>query len=537
MPFALSLLVLLLCGLPISGADVGADTGASSSSVDNALGMILDAGSINTLLFGPLQQIIEPTSPASDPIPSAPSGDQGFLYYYSLQLPSSQPVADTVTDIQTQTQTLTEPPTTTTATTTITVSAAPSTITDVVTVFVSTSSSPASSPPSSSAPLTSTTTAPNAKATLTRAPNANTTSTTIANLTMFSALVTGIPASATTGPKGSTSTSVDSLAPAFLPMPYQQRCTSRLKQSCTPKTPSTPAPSPSVGPSSTLRPLNIADAQAVLVYLQRVLSIGLSTGSKPGKLPGLFGGRPSCSGGDAATDCFSTRLMWRQDGMGELYLYAPKDKQTRALCRDPQSECNADYGFSIGRKSFKWRAGGWTTVTQIVRMNTPGKQDGEFRVDVYYRGAGPNAAKSASASAVRVDHVNFDFLTTMGTTMIRWDWGELETLLPGLLDPRMMAETPFLLPVPPTATSALQETTTLPNDTPREWVIQLAPTQTDLGAGLLAETATTTTTVTTTVLVGTTLLPVSDQAAVQAEPCRVRRDFLQHVLWGSHNGL
>jgi hypothetical protein len=82
----------------------------------------------------------------------------------------------------------------------------------------------------------------------------------------------------------------------------------------------------------------------------------------------------------------------------------------------------------------------------------------------------------------------------------------------------MMAETPFLLPVPPTATSALQETTTLPNDTPREWVIQLAPTQTDLGAGLLAETATTTTTVTTTVLVGTTLLPVSDQAAVQQSP-------------------
>ncbi|KAJ7348903.1 polysaccharide lyase family 14 protein [Mycena albidolilacea] len=156
-------------------------------------------------------------------------------------------------------------------------------------------------------------------------------------------------------------------------------------------------------------PLNIADAQAVRFTYSVFFPLDFDW-VKAGKLPGLFGGRPSCSGGDAATDCFSTRLMWRQDGMGELYLYAPKDKQTRALCRDPQSECNADYGFSIGQKSFKWRPGGWTTVTQIVRMNTPGKQDGGFalyvdgqrrisREDVYYRGPGPNATKSASASA------------------------------------------------------------------------------------------------------------------------------------------
>ncbi|KAG5219874.1 polysaccharide lyase family protein [Salix suchowensis] len=33
-----------------------------------------------------------------------------------------------------------------------------------------------------------------------------------------------------------------------------------------------------------------------------------------GKLPGLYGGRSHCSGGDDATDCFSTRMMWRQGG-------------------------------------------------------------------------------------------------------------------------------------------------------------------------------------------------------------------------------
>jgi len=39
-----------------------------------------------------------------------------------------------------------------------------------------------------------------------------------------------------------------------------------------------------------------------------------------GKLPGLYGGRAGCSGGDEALDCFSTRLMWRKNGLGELYL-------------------------------------------------------------------------------------------------------------------------------------------------------------------------------------------------------------------------
>jgi Polysaccharide lyase 14 len=41
---------------------------------------------------------------------------------------------------------------------------------------------------------------------------------------------------------------------------------------------------------------------------------------KGGKLPGLYGGHMGCSGGNIANDCFSTRLMWRPDGAGELYL-------------------------------------------------------------------------------------------------------------------------------------------------------------------------------------------------------------------------
>ncbi|KAG9050800.1 hypothetical protein FS837_002356 [Tulasnella sp. UAMH 9824] len=102
-----------------------------------------------------------------------------------------------------------------------------------------------------------------------------------------------------------------------------------------------------------------------------------------GKLPGLYGGRPGCSGGDAAEDCFSTRLMWRKGGAGELYLYAPKSKQGEGVCdTPPKSDCNVDYGLSIGRGSFKFTPGRWTNVQQTVVLNTPGKQDGTFVLEV-----------------------------------------------------------------------------------------------------------------------------------------------------------
>jgi len=104
---------------------------------------------------------------------------------------------------------------------------------------------------------------------------------------------------------------------------------------------------------------------------------------KGGKLPGLYGGRTGCSGGDPADDCFSTRLMWRKGGAGELYLYAPKDRQTPSLCNTPPlSVCDQAYGLSIGRGSFLFALGSWTRLRQTVVLNTPGVQDGVFRLEV-----------------------------------------------------------------------------------------------------------------------------------------------------------
>ncbi|GJN88777.1 hypothetical protein Rhopal_001746-T1 [Rhodotorula paludigena] len=118
---------------------------------------------------------------------------------------------------------------------------------------------------------------------------------------------------------------------------------------------------------------------------------------KGGKLPGLYGGRTACSGGSTAETCFSARLMWRTNGMGELYLYAPREKQVDALCTlGPLSYCNSVYGMSIGRGSWTFKTGEWTDIRQDIWLNTPGQPDGGFNIwvnnelvlsssSVYYR--------------------------------------------------------------------------------------------------------------------------------------------------------
>lgn len=99
---------------------------------------------------------------------------------------------------------------------------------------------------------------------------------------------------------------------------------------------------------------------------------------KGGKLPGLRGGLNStgCSGGNEATgkDCFSSRVMWRQNGAGEgtyrrasrtpnlinsvdiatVYAYIPT---VDGLCSEKNIDCNSDFGTSISRGSFGFVSG------------------------------------------------------------------------------------------------------------------------------------------------------------------------------------
>lgn len=115
-----------------------------------------------------------------------------------------------------------------------------------------------------------------------------------------------------------------------------------------------------------------------------------------GKLPGLRGGpdRFGCSGGNQTdgTGCFSTRLMWRQNGAGEgklsplphllkvhkadicvVYAYIPS---TSSLCTQSNTICNSDFGVSLGRGGFSFTTGQWQTIWLLVVLNDVGQSNG-----------------------------------------------------------------------------------------------------------------------------------------------------------------
>lgn len=94
--------------------------------------------------------------------------------------------------------------------------------------------------------------------------------------------------------------------------------------------------------------------------------------AKGGKLPGLYGGRNSK--GESASGCrkgveqdaFSTRYMWRENGAGSLYAYLPGKTKS----------C----GEYIGKGSWFFQPGKWTTLEQEVVLNDVGASNGLVRV-------------------------------------------------------------------------------------------------------------------------------------------------------------
>ncbi|KAK9765575.1 hypothetical protein K7432_005996 [Basidiobolus ranarum] len=102
-----------------------------------------------------------------------------------------------------------------------------------------------------------------------------------------------------------------------------------------------------------------------------------------GKLPGLYGASAECSGGNSAQNCFSARFMWREEGLGEIYLYVPKmAHHLPSLCQvPPVSVCDPKYGFSLGRGSFRFKRGAWNKLSVAVRVNqVPDEPTGQLRV-------------------------------------------------------------------------------------------------------------------------------------------------------------
>jgi hypothetical protein len=131
--------------------------------------------------------------------------------------------------------------------------------------------------------------------------------------------------------------------------------------------------------------VNVEGASEVLFSYSAYFPSGFDF-VKGGKMPGLYGGTSlseakSCSGG-RQTDrdqCFSARLMWRTNGAGEFYNYYPTTvTQGGGYCSTaPYSICDTVYGDSIGRGSYSWATGKWTTVAQRLKLNDVGSANGE----------------------------------------------------------------------------------------------------------------------------------------------------------------
>lgn len=149
-----------------------------------------------------------------------------------------------------------------------------------------------------------------------------------------------------------------------------------------------------LGPAN--QPINNAK---VLTFSYSVLFSAGFQFNKGGKLPGLYGGTSAdeaagCSGGRARDVCWSTRMMWRQGGKGELYAYLPpsaKSGNKAAVCEGNIS-CDEDYGWSLGRGSWMFIPGKWQTIAQKITLNEIGKSDGS--VIVYVDGKEAYAANN-----------------------------------------------------------------------------------------------------------------------------------------------
>lgn len=81
-------------------------------------------------------------------------------------------------------------------------------------------------------------------------------------------------------------------------------------------------------------------------------------------------------------DMLYDRFMWRRKGDGEVYAYMPESKQRKSLCDEKDNICNSDYGYSLGRGSWSFPTGKWTTIKQTLKLNSPGKADGSVTVHV-----------------------------------------------------------------------------------------------------------------------------------------------------------
>ena len=251
--------------------------------------------------------LLDTSSQALSTTFAIPEGNQYPFSFSYITPPVSNPTVEQTTTV---TITMEEP-------TTITVPAEPKTITEFITI---TSSSSSLRPPAPSRSPLDNDMGP-AKAVWVAPGN-------MSDLSSFHVskyaggkqnmkVVTGIPAKASATSKAAIAAAAAAVA-ADPSLPQWDNASAAL-QLFFPENSIDPANEPQGGAEFYAAPIDISDARNVTfqysVFFPKDFDWVLA-----GKLPGLYGGHTGCSGGNAALDCFSTRLMWRQNGAGELYL-------------------------------------------------------------------------------------------------------------------------------------------------------------------------------------------------------------------------
>lgn len=312
-------------------------------------------------------------TPLSAKQPDVTSEDEPYPFSFSLTQPStSEPSSEP--SVATVTVTLEEP-------ITIILSPPPTTITEFITVTSSPSSTSSSYAP---------TTRPDAglgSAKAVWAAPLDMKDLTSFNVSKFDGgvqnmkIVTAIPAEAIASSDDS-----DSFSSSSADLNHA----GSMMQILYPENSINPAQKPQGGAEFYASPIDISNARNVTLQYSVFFPLDFDW-VLAGKLPGLYGGHEGCSGGNAALDCFSTRLMWRKEGAGELYLVSPPLKigyslaESMAVCTERETNRRPLFRSKV-RLRRSLRIIDWSWLIQLESRGVDHSQTN--RVSQYSRRAG-----------------------------------------------------------------------------------------------------------------------------------------------------
>ena len=98
---------------------------------------------------------------------------------------------------------------------------------------------------------------------------------------------------------------------------------------------------------------------------------------KGGKLPGIYGGEKGSDGGNKNNTGFSIRIMWRENGIGEIYAYLPinQDASYKTISR-----VRENYGDSLAYNKFHFTINKWRRIRFYIKLNNINDNNGILKL-------------------------------------------------------------------------------------------------------------------------------------------------------------